>query len=90
MNLNEALEEVQKEHRGDPMVITSTYEKPLSEVMSEADDEREVWVEWGELSYGDVTVPATHIFYLDEDGYMRRDGSGLSVVSTYDYERLGQ
>jgi hypothetical protein len=35
-------------------------------------------------------VPATHVFFLDEDGYMRRDGSGLSVVSARDYARLGR
>jgi hypothetical protein len=37
-----------------------------------------------------VTVPATHVFYLDEDGFIRHDGSVLSVVSSRDYERLGR
>lgn len=90
MNLNEALREVREEFSDGAMVITSRYDRPLGEVMSETDDEREVWVEWGEISYGDVTVPATHVFFLDEDGYMRRDGSGLSVVSARDYTRLGR
>jgi hypothetical protein len=90
MNLNEALEEVREEYGDEAVVITSGYEKPLGDVISETADEREVWVEWGEVSYGDVSVPATHILYLDEDGYMKRDGSGLSVVSARDYDRLGR
>jgi hypothetical protein len=36
-----------------------------------------------------VSVPATHIFFLDEDGFTRHDGSVLSVVSARDYELLG-
>lgn len=71
------------------MVVTSEYSKPLGDLLEEAThNKREVWVEWGELSYGNTTVPATHIFYLDEDGYMKRDGSGLSVVAASDYYNL--
>ena len=52
------------------------------------DGELEVWLEWGEVSAGDVSVPATHIFFLDEDGFTRHDGSVLSIVSARDYELL--
>jgi hypothetical protein len=90
MNLNEALEEVQEEYRNDAVVITSGRDRSLGDFIDETDDEREVWLEWGEVSSGDVTVPATHIFFLDEDGFIRRDGSVLSIVSARDYERLGQ
>ncbi len=90
MDLNEALKEVLEEFSEDAMVITSRYDRPLADVASETDDKREVWVEWGEVLYRDATVPATHILFLDEDGYMRRDGSGLAVVSARDYERLGR
>ncbi|ABG03897.1 hypothetical protein Rxyl_0930 [Rubrobacter xylanophilus DSM 9941] len=89
MNLGEALEEVWEEYGGRAMVISARYERPLGEVLEEAgEDGREVWVEWGEVSSGGVSVPATHILFLDEDGYMRRDGSGLAVVSLEDYRRL--
>jgi hypothetical protein len=90
MNLNEALEEIRKDYRDDAVVITSEHDKSLGDFIGETDDGREVWLEWGEVSSGDVTVPATHIFFLDEDGFMRHDGSVLSVVSSQDYERLGQ
>jgi len=90
MNLNEALEEIRKEYRNDAVVITSEHDKALGDFVGETDDGWEVWLEWGEVSSGDVTVSATHIFFLDEDGFMRHDGSVLSVVSSEDYERLGQ
>jgi hypothetical protein len=89
MNLNEALEEIRQEYRGDAVVITSGQDKALGAFVDETDGSQEVWLEWGEVSVGDVTVPATHIFYLDEDGFTRHDGSVLSVVSSRDYERLG-
>ena len=89
MNLNEALEEIRQEYRGDAVVITSGQDKALGAFAGEADDEREVWLEWGEIHSGDVTVPATHIFFLDEDGFTRHDSSVLSVVSARDYELLG-
>lgn len=88
MNLREALEEVWEEYGGEAMVITARYERPLEEVIGEVRGGEEVWVEWGEVSSGGVSVPATHILFLDEDGYMRRDGSGLAVVSVEDYRRL--
>ena len=81
MNLREALQEIRAEYRDDAVVITSDRDK--------AHGEREVWLEWGEVSAGDVSVPATHIFFLDEDGFTRHDGSVLSVVSARDYELLG-
>ena len=90
MNLNEALKEIREEYRSDAVVITSERDKPLGDFIAETDDGQEVWLEWGEVSSGDVSVPATHIFFLDEDGFMRHDGSVLSVVSSQDYERLGQ
>jgi hypothetical protein len=90
MNLNEALKEIREEYRNDAVVITSGYDKSLGDFIGETDDEREVWLEWGEVNSGDVTVPATHIFFLDEDGFMRHDGSVLSVVSSQDYELLGR
>jgi hypothetical protein len=89
MNLKEALEEIRQEYRDDALVITSGQDKALGAFVDETDGSQEVWLEWGEVSVGDVTVPATHIFYLDEDGFMRHDGSVLSVVSSRDYERLG-
>jgi hypothetical protein len=90
VNLNEALEEICKEYRNDAVVITSERDKPLGDFIAETGDGQEVWLEWGEVSSGDVSVPATHIFFLDEDGFMRHDGSVLSVVSSADYERLGE
>jgi len=89
MNLKEALEEIRAEFRDDAAVITSDQDRALGVFASETDDEREVWLEWGEVHSGDVTVPATHIFFLDEDGFPRHDGSVLSVVSRRDYELLG-
>lgn len=88
VNLREALMEAREERGADSVVITGAYEKPIAEVMEEAGDGRDVWVEWGEVSRGGVSVPATHILFLDEDGYMLRDGSGLSVVSAQDYQSL--
>jgi hypothetical protein len=88
MNLKEALEEIRAEYPNDAVVITSERDRPLGDFIDETDDGQEVWLEWGEVSSGDVTVPATHIFFLDEDGFMRHDGSVLSVVSTRDYELL--
>ncbi len=88
MNLKEALEEIREEYRNDAVVITSERDKALVSVIDEADDGQEVWLEWGEVSSGDVTVPATHIFFLDEDGFMRHDSSVLSVVSRQDYGLL--
>jgi hypothetical protein len=90
MNLSEALEEIREEYSNEAVVITSEHDKGLGDFIAETDDGREVWVEWGEVSAGDVTVPATHIFFLDEDGFVRHDGSVLSVVSTRDYELLGR
>ena len=90
MNLKEALEEIRAEYRNDAVVITSERDRALGDFIGETDDGQEVWLEWGEVSSGDVTVPATHIFFLDEDGFMRHDGSVLSVVSTRDYELLGR
>ena len=89
MNLEEALQEIRTEYRDDAVVITSDRDKALGEVAEETDGELEVWLEWGEVSAGDVSVPATHIFFLDEDGFTRHDGSVLSVVSARDYELLG-
>jgi hypothetical protein len=89
MNLKEALEEIRREYRDDAFVITSSQDKALGVFADETGDEREVWLEWGEVHSGDVTVPATHIFFLDEDGFTRHDGSVLSVVSARDYELLG-
>jgi hypothetical protein len=90
MNLKEALEEIREEYRNDAVVITSVRDRVLAEFIDQTDEEEEVWLEWGEVSSGDVTVPATHIFFLDEDGFMRHDGSVLSVVSARDYELLGR
>lgn len=90
MNLREALEEVREEFEDGAMVITSTGDRPLRDEIREADDRREVWVEWGEVTLGEVSVHATHVLFLDEDGYMMRDGSGMSVVSGRDYARLGR
>ena len=89
MNLREALQEIRAEYRDDAVVITSDRDKALGDVASETDGELEVWLEWGEVSAGDISVPATHIFFLDEDGFTRHDGSVLSVVSARDYELLG-
>jgi LmbE family N-acetylglucosaminyl deacetylase len=89
MNLKEALEEIRREYRDDAVVITSGQDRALGTFADEADHEREVWLEWGEVHSGDVSVPATHIFFLDEDGFTRHDGSVLSVVSARDYELLG-
>ena len=90
MNLNEALEEIREEYRNDAVVIASERDRPIGDFIAETEGGQEVWLEWGEVSSGDVTVPATHIFFLDEDGFMRHDGSVLSVVSTRDYELLGR
>lgn len=90
MNLKEALEEVRGEFEEGAMVISRGQDRPLDDEVRTADDEREVWVEWGEVIQGDVSVPATHVLFLDEDGYMMRDGSGMSVVSARDYARLGR
>jgi hypothetical protein len=90
MNLNEALEEIREEYRNDAVVIASERDRPIGDFIDETEDGQEVWLEWGEVSSGDITVPATHIFFLDEDGFMRHDGSVLSVVSTRDYELLGR
>lgn len=90
MNLKEALAEIRAEYKDDAVVITSSQDKALGVFAGEIEDEREVWLEWGEVHSGDVTVPATHIFFLDEDGFTRHDGSVLSVVSARDYELLGR
>jgi hypothetical protein len=89
MNLREALQEIRTEYRDDAVVITSDRDKALGDFAAETDGELEVWLEWGDVSAGDVSVPATHIFFLDEDGFTRHDGSVLSVVSARDYELLG-
>ncbi len=89
MNLREALQEIRADYRDDAVVITSDRDKALGDFAAETDGELEVWLEWGEVSAGDVSVPATHIFFLDEDGFTRHDGSVLSVVSARDYELLG-
>jgi hypothetical protein len=89
MNLREALQEIRTEYRDDAVVITSDRDKALGDFAAETDGELEVWLEWGEVSAGEVSVPATHIFFLDEDGFTRHDGSVLSVVSARDYELLG-
>lgn len=89
MNLEEALQEIRTEYRDDAVVITSDRDKSLGAFAAETDGELEVWLEWGEVSAGEVSVPATHIFFLDEDGFTRHDGSVLSVVSARDYELLG-
>ena len=90
MNLKEALEEIREEYHDDAVVITSERDRALDEIIDETDGGQEVWLEWGEVSSGDVKVPATHIFFLDEDGFMRHDGSVLSVVSARDYGLLGR
>ena len=90
MNLKEALGEIREEYRNDAVVITSGRDRILGDFIDETDDGQEVWLEWGEVSSGDVTVPATHIFFLDEDGFMRHDVSVLPIVSTRDYEPLGR
>lgn len=89
MNLREALQEIRAEYRDDAVVITSDRDKVLGDFAAETDGDLEVWLEWGEVSAGNVSVPATHIFFLDEDGFTRHDGSVLSVVSARDYELLG-
>lgn len=89
MKLNEAFEEIRSEY-DDAMVITSDYDRPLDEMIDVPQDQREVWVEWGEVIHEDVRVPATHVFFLDEDGYMLRDGSGFAIVSALDYALLGR
>jgi hypothetical protein len=89
MNLREALQEIRADYRDDAVVITSDRDKALGDFAAETEGELEVWLEWGEVSAGDVSVPATHIFFLDEDGFTRHDGSVLSVVSARDYELLG-
>ena len=89
MNLREALQEIRADYRDDAVVITSDRDKALGDFAAETDGEQEVWLEWGEVSAGEVSVPATHIFFLDEDGFTRHDGSVLSVVSARDYELLG-
>ena len=88
MNLREALEEIREEHRDDAVVIASDQHKVLGAFAAESSGEQEVWLEWGEVHSGEVSVPATHIFFLDDDGFTRHDGSVLSVVSARDYELL--
>ena len=90
MNLKEALEEIREEYQNDAVVITSERDKALVDFIDETQDGQQVWLEWGEVSSGEVSVPATHVFFLDEDGFMRHDGSVMSVVSTQDYELLGR
>ena len=90
MNLKEALEEIGEEFEAGAMVISSGQDRPLDEAIRDANDEREVWTEWGEIIQENISVPATHVLFLDEDGYMMRDGSGMSVVSARDYARLGR
>jgi len=90
VNLKEALEEIREEYQNDAVVITSEHDRVLDDFIDGSDGGQEVWLEWGEVSSGDVTVPATHIFFLDEDGFTRHDGSVLSVVSARDYELLGR
>ena len=90
MNFKEALEEIREQYGNDAVVISSERDRDLGDFIAETDDRQEVWLEWGEVNSGDVTVPATHIFFLDEDGFMRHDGSVLSVVSTRDYDLLGR
>ena len=83
------MQEIRAEYRDDAVVITSDRDKVLGDFAAETDGDLEVWLEWGEVSAGNVSVPATHIFFLDEDGFTRHDGSVLSVVSARDYELLG-
>ena len=90
MNLKEALEEIREQYSNDAVVITSERDRDLGDFIAETGDGQEVWMEWGEVNSGEVSVPATHIFFLDEDGFMRHDGSVLSVVSTRDYDLLGR
>ena len=90
VNLREAFEEIREEFDVGAMVISSGRDRPLDDEVRDADAEREVWVEWGEVIQDGVSVPATHVLFLDEDGYMMRDGSGMSVVSARDYARLGR
>ena len=90
MNLREALEEVRGEFEEGAMVISSAQDRTLEEEILASDEVRQVWVEWGEVIQDDLSVPATHVLVLDEDGYMLRDGSGMSVVSARDYGRLGR
>ena len=90
MNLKGALEKNREEDRHDAVVNNSKHDTALVDFVDETDGGNQVWLEWGEVSSGEVSVPATHIFFLDEDGFMRHDGSVLSVVSTQDYELLGR
>ena len=90
MNLREALEEIRQEYGNDAVVIASERDRELGDLIAEAEGAQEVWLEWGEVNAGEVSVPATHIFFLDEDGFIRHDGSVLSVVSPRDYEVLGR
>ena len=90
MNLKEALEEIREQYSNDAVVITSERDRDLRDFIAGTGDGQEVWLEWGEVNSGEVSVPATHIFFLDEDGFMRHDGSVLSVVSTRDYDLLGR
>jgi hypothetical protein len=90
MNLKEALEEIREQYSNDAVVITSERDRDLGDFIAKTGDGQEVWLEWGEVNSGEVSVPATHIFFLDEDGFMRHDGSVLSVVSTRDYDLLGR
>ena len=89
MDLKQALEEIRQEYSDDAVVIASGQDRSLGALADETTGEQEVWLEWGEVHTADVSVPATHIFFLDEDGFTRHDGSVLSVVSLRDYERLG-
>jgi len=90
MNLREALEEIRQEYGNDAVVIASERDRELGDFIAEAVGGQEVWLEWGEVNAGEISVPATHIFFLDEDGFIRHDGSVLSVVSPRDYEVLGR
>ena len=72
------------------MVISSGHDRSLEDKIRVVDDLRDVWVDWGEVIQDDVSVPATQVLFLDEDGYMMRDGAGMSVVSARDYARPGR
>ena len=88
MNLKEALQEIRGEYRDDAVVITSDRDRALGAFAARPTASGGV-ARVGRGPPGDVEVPATHIFFLDEDGFTRHDGSVLSVVSARDYELLG-
>ena len=88
MNLREALQEIRTEYRDDAVVITSDRDSPRR--VRRGDRRRAGGVaRVGRGQRRGREVPATHIFFLDEDGFTRHDGSVLSVVSARDYELLG-